>query len=78
MSASDALPGQQLNPLSSTDGVGEYTTIPAHLNAAFSAEPHGLPDSTADHPLPTNLGGGPDPGVVSATGADPGVTAPVG
>lgn len=77
MSASDALPGQQLQPLSSTDGAGEYQGIPPHLNAAFSANPSNPPDSTADHPL-TLLGGGPNPGTVAANGASADLTMPVG
>ena len=68
MSASDALPGQMLEPLSSTDGYGHF-----HLNAQYHEQPSGLPDSTAEHPL---LHGGPEPGSVEA-GGSPDLTAPV-
>lgn len=77
MSASDALPGQQLQPLSSTDGGGEYQGIPPHLNAAFSANASNPPDSTADHPL-TLLGGGSDPSTAAGNGSSPDLTMPVG
>lgn len=55
------------DPLQSADG---------HLNAEISDKPHGLPDSTADHPL---LSDGPQPNSLEAAGAPDasGLTAPV-
>jgi hypothetical protein len=36
---------------------GEYQGMPTFEGADFQAKPHGLPDSTADHPLtPTQVG----------------------
>lgn len=50
------------------------TTIPEPENAEVQAKPHGLPDSTADHPLPP---GGPQPGSYDPSGS-PAVVLPVG
>ena len=37
--------------LSNAPSGGEYSGMPTFENADFSEKPHGLPDSTADHPL---------------------------
>lgn len=37
---------------------GEYEGLPTFEGADFEAKPHGLPDSTADHPLMTGLATG--------------------
>ncbi len=70
MSASDLFQGAMPDPLFSSDGGADYGNIPPHLNAAFTAVPHGLPDSEVP-------AGGPTPGSYSAGGA-PAVSYPVG
>lgn len=60
MSASDVLPGQIFEPMRSDDGDGHFS-----LNVQYHEQPHGLPDSTAEHPM---LEGGANPGSVSGYG----------